>query len=72
MGVGVYFPEDIRNAIVAANEAATQTARILPTQERELYLRCYRAALVTLSLAFGLSSTIVAPDVLQIPVLMEG
>jgi len=97
MGLDIWFREDLRNAILAANEASsataeaatswdTQTLDLIAEQLRgELpegtsrallnalhaaavgnvdtlkhYRRGYRAALVTLALAFGLSPAIIA------------
>lgn len=96
MGLDIFFLEDIRNAILAANEASSATAAVAKSHEvcildlaaeklrRELpqdtsqvllsalhtaavgnvdrlnhYRQGYRAALVTLALAFGLSPAIV-------------
>ena len=96
MGLDIFFSEDIRNAILAANEASSATAEAATSQDprtldliaeklrKELpegtsrvlldalhatavgsvdtlkhYRRGYRAALVTLALAFGLSPTII-------------
>lgn len=72
MGLDVLFIEDVRNALLAADEASSSTARVcvavggdggdeLPTR---LYLRAYlegyRAALTTVALSFGLSPAIIA------------
>jgi hypothetical protein len=104
MGIGIYFVEDIRNAILAANESSSATAeaatsgstglttgqdvqtldlvasklreKLLEDKSRVLldalhaaavgnadalkhYRRGYRAALITLALALGLSPAIV-------------
>lgn len=96
MGLNFWFEEDLRNAILAANEASSATAEVATSQEartldliaQELreelpegtsrvlldalhtaavgnvdtlkhYRRGYRAALVTLALAFGLSSALI-------------
>jgi hypothetical protein len=99
MGLDIFFLEDIRNAILAANEASSATAEVATSQNvrtldliaeklrKELsedtnrvlldalhaaavgnmdamrhYRRGYRAALVTLALAFGLSPAIIDND----------
>ena len=99
MGLDIFFSEDIRNAILAANEASSATAEVATSQSvqtldliagklrEELsedtnrvlldalhaaavgnmdamrhYRRGYRAALVTLALAFGLSPAIIDND----------
>jgi hypothetical protein len=63
MGLDIYFPEDIRNALLAANEASAQTAAQIteakePPELLTVTLRAYRegykAALTTVALAFGL------------------
>ena len=96
MGLDIFFLEDIRNAILAANEASASTAEAATSQDAQTldliaerlreklpagtsqvlldalhtaavgnadtlkhYRRGYRAALVTLALAFGLSPTII-------------
>ena len=96
MGLDIFFTDDIRNALLAANEASSATAeaatsqnvhtldRIAEKLREELpedtsralldalhaaavgnvgalkhYRRGYRAALVTLALAFGLSPAII-------------
>ena len=97
MGLDIWFQEDLRNAILAANEASSATAEMAISQDARTldliaeklreklpedtsrvlldtlhaaavgnadtlkhYRRGYRAALVTLALAFGLSPSIVA------------
>jgi hypothetical protein len=72
MGLDIFFAEDIRNALLAADEASSSTARMCtaiggdsrddpPTR---LYLRAYlegyRSALTTVALAFGLSPALIA------------
>lgn len=52
MGLEVYYPIDIENAIRAA-EQATAAARNDTSNDR--YLEGYRAALTTIALAFGLT-----------------
>jgi hypothetical protein len=97
MGLDIWFQEDLRNAILAANEASSATAEMATSQDARTldliaeklreklpedtsrvlldtlhtaavgnvdtlkhYRRGYRAALVTLALAFGLSPAIIA------------
>jgi hypothetical protein len=107
MGLDIFFIEDIRNAILAANEASSATAEAATSQSvrtldliaeklrEELpedtsrvlldalhaaavgnvntlkhYRRGYRAALITLALAFGLSPAIIdSGKPLEVPVL---
>ena len=107
MGLDIFFAEDIRNALLAANEASSGTAGAATSQDartldliaeklrEELpedtsqvllaalhaaavgnvdalkhYRRGYRAALVTLALAFGLSPAIIdGGKPLKVPVL---
>lgn len=56
MALQVYYPTDIRNALLAAEYAAQAVAQA--TAEDDLaavsFLAGYRAALATLALAFGL------------------
>jgi hypothetical protein len=71
MGLDIFFDEDIRNALLAADEASSSTAKVCATVGRDgrdesstrLYLRAYlegyRAALTTVALAFGLSPAII-------------
>lgn len=67
MSLNIFFAEDIRNALLAANEAGTSTARACAAvgQVADLpllraYLEGYRAALVTVALAFGLDPDTIA------------
>jgi hypothetical protein len=107
MGLDIFFPEDIRNAILAANEASSATAEAAISQSVQTldliaeklqeklpedasrvlldalhaaavgnvdtlkhYRQGYRAALVTLALAFGLSPAIIdAGKPIEAPVL---
>lgn len=73
MGLDILFVEDVRNALLAADEASSSTARVFaavggdqvtpraePRDEAlRDYLEDYRAALTTVALAFGLSSAII-------------
>jgi hypothetical protein len=107
MGLDIFFLEDIRNAILAANEASSATAEAATSQDTQTldliaeklrgelpegtsrvlldalhaaavgnvnalkhYRRGYRAALITLALAFGLSPAIIDGEKpLEAPVL---
>lgn len=71
MGLDIFFADDIRNALMAADEASTSTAKVCATvggyetsPEADVVLRAYlegyRAALTTVALAFGLSPAIIA------------
>jgi hypothetical protein len=57
MGLDVYYPQDIRNALLAAEQAST-TALMATSLEGDQfaqgYQEGYRAALTTIALAFGL------------------
>lgn len=73
MGLDIFFTEDVRNALMAADEASSSTARVCaavggdtvtpraePRDEAlRAYLEGYRAALTTVALAFGLSPDII-------------
>lgn len=80
MGLDVWFAEDIRNALLAANEASAATARVCAAlggcgrdeSSTRLCLRAYRegyrAALATVALAFGIAPqtvTLRSPDSVQ-------
>jgi len=57
MSLGVYYPTDIRNALLAAEQAANATAKATGNEDDPFtagFLTGYRAALTTLALAFGL------------------
>lgn len=65
MGLEVYYPTDIRNALLAAEQAANATAKaVRPAHDGAIgnqddpfsagFLAGYWAALTTLALAFGL------------------
>jgi len=71
MGLDIFFLEDIRSALQAADQASTSTARVCATvsgyeasPEADVtlraYLEGYRAALTTVALAFGLSPAVIA------------
>lgn len=64
MGLDIFFSEDIRNALQAADEASSSTARVCAAVGGDqvtlrAYLEGYRAALTTVALAFGLSPDII-------------
>lgn len=57
MALEVYYPQDIRNALRAAEQAsgaAWMAARGEDSELAQSYLEGYRAALTTIALAFGL------------------
>ena len=65
MGLDIFFAEDVRNALLAADEASSSTARVCAAVGGDqvtlrAYLEGYRAALTTVALAFGLSPAIIA------------
>jgi hypothetical protein len=64
MGLDIFFTEDVHNALVAAYEASSSTARVYTAAGGDqatlrAYLEGYRAALTTVALAFGLSPAII-------------
>ena len=61
MGLEVYYPTDIRNALLAAEQATTAALGTCPGQPAQgdgdgEYRRGYLAALTTVALAFGLTT----------------
>jgi hypothetical protein len=63
--MSIFCLEDIRNAIRAANEASSATAEAAMEGDADglkYWRRGYRAALITLALAFGLSPAIIDGD----------
>jgi hypothetical protein len=69
VGLEVYYPTDIRNALLAAEQAANATAKAIGSPQSRTspgtgqedpfsagFLTGYRAALTTLALAFGLTA----------------
>lgn len=72
MGLGIWFEEDIRNALMAANEASKATAQVaylakgIAGEDYFIEMRAYRegyaAALATVALAFGISPAILGPS----------
>ena len=60
MGLDIFFSDDIRNALLAADEASASTAAYCPDGPT---LRAYRAgywaALSTVALAFGIAPSII-------------
>ena len=79
MGLDIFFADDVRHALMAADEASTSTARVCAAVGGDqvtlrAYLEGYRAALATVALAFGLSPAIIANriDPLEIEARMVG
>lgn len=67
MALDIYFAEDIRNALLAANEASGDMAYAAimaggNVETLRAYREGYKAALVTIALAFGQS-----PETLELP-----
>lgn len=57
MGLEVYYPQDIRNALLAAEQASGAAWRAANGEDKEFaqgYREGYRDALATIALAFGL------------------
>jgi hypothetical protein len=64
MGLDIFSSEDVRNTLMAADEAISSTARVCAAMGGDqvtlrAYLEGYRAALTTVALAFGLSPDII-------------
>ena len=71
MGLDIFFADDVRHALMAADEASTSTARVCAAVGGDqvtlrAYLEGYRAALSTVALAFGLSPVITSSQQRQI------
>jgi uncharacterized protein GlcG (DUF336 family) len=65
MGLDIFFAEDIRNALMAADEASSSTARVCAAVSGDqvtlrAYLEGYRAALTTVALAFSFAPSVIA------------
>jgi len=65
MGLDIFFSDDIRNALLAADEASSSTARVCAAVGGDqvtlrAYLEGYRAALTTVALVFGLAPSVIA------------
>ena len=57
MALEVYYPQDIRNALLAAEQASGAAWRAANGEDKEFaqgYREGYREALATIALAFGL------------------
>jgi len=70
VGLNVYYPADVRNALLAAEQAVNATAEAAGDPEDPFtagFLAGYRAALTTLALAFGLVKP--SPEHSQAPAL---
>lgn len=71
MGLEVYYPADIRNALLAAEQAVSETAHATSSLDDPVaasFLAGYRAALTTFALAFGLVAKLepqIARDVIR-------
>lgn len=64
MSLDIWFAEDIRNALLAANEGSAQTAAVMAEANGDddllvvtlrAYRKGYKAALITMALAFGIA-----------------
>jgi len=61
MALGIYFSDDIRNALLAADKASTSAAaHCMDGPTLRAYLEGYRAALTTVALAFDIPLDIIA------------
>ena len=72
MGLNIFFWEDIRNALLAADEASSATAAVYAEMDNETadhllnlsrvraYREGYKAALATVALAFGIAPQAIA------------
>ena len=59
MGLEVYYPQDLRNALLAAEQASNATMMAAGGEDDKFtqgFQSGYRAALATIALAFGLIS----------------
>lgn len=59
MSLNVYYPTDIRNALLAAEQAVNATTDAAGAHDDPFtagFLTGYRAALTTIALAFGLAN----------------
>ena len=78
MGLNIWFAEDIRNALLAANQASGTTAALIaeigtdnPNSAELLamslraYREGYKAALATVALAFGIAPREIFPGLVQ-------
>ncbi len=71
MSLDIWFADDIRNALMAADRASGSTTAALQGVARDVdYLRAYRqgyrAALATIAAAFGLMTVQVGSDLRQV------
>lgn len=79
MGLDIFFAEDVRNALAAANEAssaaAARVADLRLDADAVANLRAYRdgykAALCTMALAFGISPQTVIKEAASPPIIYE-
>ena len=73
MGLGIWFENDVRNVLLAANEASAATAAVPASIDHDLnidelaqalhvFREGYAAALATVALAFGLSPAALWPE----------
>jgi len=73
MGLNIWLKDDIRNAILAAEEASAATAAILEDMESDprllwAYRQGYKAALAVLATALGLDK----PEGKRCPAISSG
>jgi hypothetical protein len=57
MALEVYYPQDIRNALLAAGHASGMALQVVGKEDNEFargYQKGYQAALTTIALFFGL------------------
>lgn len=56
MGLEVYYPQDIRNVLLAADQACAAALQAVGREDESarIYHEGYQAALATVALAFGL------------------
>jgi len=74
VGLEVFYPSDIRNALLAAEQAMNATADATNSHDDAFtagFLSGYRAALTTLALAFGLTARLETHPKEWDPVLPE-
>lgn len=65
MSAGVYFREDVANALLATYQAACETSYAIGGDDKvrtASFHAGYRSAISTLALFFGISPALVLPD----------
>jgi len=66
-GLGVWFTDEIKNALLSVAAAHLDVAECIDTPEMRLYHKGFEAAVKAMALAFGITFTFPAPDA-EVPV----